>query len=103
MKKKFILKLMQESLEDRKQIRRKLEENVTFQRYVPYQVKEVFYKLYDASFEANYELIVHIQKCKYEQYDTNNIVYEKFQDVDEQFLNFCFDLSEWYRIKSNIL
>lgn len=102
MKKQFLEKLIESSIDDRKKIRQTLEDDRTFQRCVPYQVKEVFYKLYDASLDYNYRLLKDIKRTRTVEYTCSDI-YEMYNELDEKFLDFCFEIVDYYKIKGNIL
>ena len=103
MRKIILHNLINECIKDKKKIRQTLEENREFQRLVPMQVKEVWYQLYDASLEQSYKLLKDISQCKSEVYNVNNEIYQDYQELDDIFIDLCFDISDWYEIKCNLL
>lgn len=103
MRKIILHNLITECIKDKKQIRQTLEENREFQRLVPMQVKEVFYDLYSASLEQSYKLLNHIAGCRSEIYNVDNEIYQDYQELDDIFIDFCFDISDFYEIKCNLL
>ncbi len=102
MKTSFLEKLITDSIADRQYIRKRLEDNKTFNMIVPFEVKEVFYKLYDASFDINYQLLRDIKLCRSEEYKTGRL-YDMYNKTDELFLDFCFEILEYYNIDEDII
>lgn len=101
MERNKMITMMKTLLEDRVSVRQNIESDRVFQKKVPFEVKDLFYKVYDKSLKLNFEVLKDMVNTKGE-YEYGDL-YDEFIDSDDLFLDFCLTvLSDFYGMEYGI-
>ena len=98
----YLILLVEDEIEEKKELRMRLEDDKTFSKIVPMEVKNVWYKIYDASFEVNYKFLKHLKTFRGKKYHPGKF-YNRYTRLNELLFDVSMSLTDFYGIKEDVI
>ncbi len=94
--------LVEDEIREKMELRKRLEENITFSKIVPMEIKNVWYKIYDKSYEVNYEFLKELKSFRGKEYYLGSS-YKRYSRINELLFDMSMFLTDFYDINEDII